>query len=861
MKGSTLFQTQRMFPRWCQLLVILGILLLICGTGLGNHHFLTAGERAWLNAHDGAIRIAYTPDWPPMDFLDANGRPQGMAADYMRLIQKKLGIRFKMVRVKSWDEMLAFARTGHIDVISAGQATEERRTFMNWSTPFLNLKTTIIVRKGRRGELTLDRMQGMSIGVVRNYAVGDFIRDLYPDLTLVDVASSSDGIRKVSFGELDAMITEVPNALYIIEQEKITNLRLAGETGFELNHGMGIRKDWPEFHRIIENVLAGITVQEHRAIYSRWVRLETPRFYQTRAFWYSVLGTTAAVMIVIGSILLWNRELKKQVTQRTRELRFNEIGLEALLALNERHHRSIRDVIEFAFRQMLEITRSSFGYLALEAADGLTYVVDSGHDSDATVEFRVHNGCSGFDCDTKGFWGEAVRKARPVISNDYRQSNPLMKGVPAAHQTIVRYMNVPIFSEGKIVVVAGMGNKATDYTNSDLRQLNSLTHGMWRLIQRKTAEQAIQQSEKRFQDLVENSPNGIAIIQGGTVVYENPGQKELLGGMDFFSASEAPRFHQEDADKARVFFDQIARGDLKRTETAFRFYPPDAGNREEAMKWVDCIAAPIDYHDGKAVLLTTIDMTEAKKLEHLLTVQDKMASLGHVSAGIAHEIRNPLSGINIYLRAIEKHFRNPDREDKIASSITAIRTASQKIESVIKRVMNFAKPSEPKFALIHINEPVKEAVNLTGFTLRKKGIELVLDLDEHLPACYAEPYLIEEVVLNLINNAADAFPDDQADKCIRITSGRRGDTIRVGVADNGPGIPRDLRDKIFDPFFTTKEYSTGIGLSLCHRIITDHRGRLNVATAENGGAVFVIELPVSANADSNADNTPTAASA
>ncbi|MCP4119487.1 MAG: transporter substrate-binding domain-containing protein [Desulfobacteraceae bacterium] len=811
---------------------------------------LTPAEQQWLAVHDGSVRLAHTPDWPPMDFLGENGEPMGMAADYIRLIEKKLDFKFKVVRVCSWDEMLDRARSGGIDVISAGQATTARREFMNWSTPYMNLKTTIIVTKKQRGSLTLDQMRGMKIGVVREYAVGEFIREMYPHLTLVDVASSREGMRRVSFGELDAMITEVPNALYIIETEKITNLRLAGDTGFELNHGMGVRRDWPVFSSIIEKTLASITPREHKAIYSKWVKLATPAFYQTRGFWYSVLGIAFVVLLVVGSVLFWNMELQRQVLQRTEALRFNEIGLEALLAINEKTHETIRDLIEYSFRKMLDLTQSSFGYLAMEDQDGITYVVDFSNPA-SSQKCYIQNQNTGFRGDTKGFWGEAVRSGKPIISNDYPNSNPRLRGVPEVYKHMVRYMNVPIFDHGKIVVVVGMGNKETDYDSSDLRQVNLLAHGMWRLIQRKKAEQAMRKSEKRFQDLVEHSPNGIAIVQNKAVVHKNSIQVELMGNLNFMNPDSDPSFHRDDLQKVKAFYGQIIRDDLKQSEVAFRFYPSDARDSQETMKWVNCIATPMDYQDRKAFLLIFIDMTEAKKLERLLTIQDKMASLGHVSAGIAHEIRNPLSGINIYLRTIEKNYRNPAKSGKIDSSILAVRSASQKIESVIKRVMNFAKPTEPKFDLIRINDPLREAVKLTGFTLKKMGIAIDRELDDRLPDCYAEPHLIEEVILNLINNAADALSQTQTqvqtrDKgMIRVSSRMEKDKILLCVEDNGPGIPGDLEQKIFDPFFTTKEHSTGIGLSLCHRIITDHKGKLDVVRSGLGGAAFLIELPVS----------------
>ncbi len=409
-------------------------------------------------------------------------------------------------------------------------------------------------------------------------------------------------------------------------------------------------------------------------------------------------------------------------------------------------------------------------------------------------------------------------------------------------------MNVPIFSGDKVVVVAGMGNKKTDYDSSDLRQLNLLAQGMWRLIQRKKNEQAIQNSEKRFRDLVENSPNGIAIIQDGAVVYKNSRQSELLGDLGLFDSHGYKQIHQDDLGKARRLYKQIISGTLVQSEMDFRFYTSSDQDDQGTMKWVNCIATPIDHQDKKALLLITIDMTRAKELERLLTVQDKMASLGNVSAGIAHEIRNPLSGINIYIRTIEKSFENPEKIHKIKPSIKAIRSASKKMESVIKRVMNFARPLEPRFDLIDMNIPLQEAIELASATLNKKNITITQTLDKNLPLCHAEPHLIEEVILNLINNAADAIMEINDNRLIQVSSMFLHDKIVLSVDDNGPGVPRDLRQKIFEPFFTTKENSTGIGLSLCHRIITDHKGILKAVSSELGGAKFIIEMPVSINA-------------
>lgn len=838
------------FPAVFILLILMAVLLagpdaFVWEQGSQTTIFLTDEEREWLSQHQNTLRIAHSPDWPPMDFRGKDGKQSGMVADYIRLIEEKLDIRFVNVEVDSWEEVLDLARKQQIDIISAGQETDERKTYMYWSKPYLSLDTTIIVKKSRQGRLELKQMAGMRIGVPKAYAIGEFIRENYPDLLMVDVKNSSDGINKVSFGEIDAMVTEVPNALYLIETENITNLRLAGVTGFQLHHSVGIRKDWPILARIVEKALAGISVEEHQGIRSKWVRLETPPLYQTPMFWYIVLGLLSLTLFIVGASLLWNRTLKIQVLQRTEELRNNEKGLGALLEINERTYGSIQEVIEFSFKQMIKLTGSHFGYLAFDDQEGVLYIVNTTTD-ESNATHLMKGITNGLDKETIGFWGEAVRKGRPIISNNYHESNPEQRGVPQQYRNIFRYMNVPIFNHGKAILVVGMGNKRTNYTATDLKQLNLLAQGMWRLIQRKKAEQTIRRGEKRFQDLVDNSPNGIAILQDGNIIYRNPTQIELTGNLDIFGPSAYQLIHQDDIEKVKRFREVLKRPLLKRTEIDFRFYTTQDPDDQGSMKWVNCFATPIEFQEKNGVLLITMDMTEAKELERLLIVQEKMASLGHVSAGIAHEIRNPLSGININLRTIEKNLGHPDKRSKVDQSIEAIRTASRKIELVIRRVMNFAKPSEPKSRLVDINLPIREAAELTRVTLRKQGISLHLDLAEYLPHCYAEPQLIEEVVLNLINNAAEAIDKDDGgnEKKIRICSDLAEDKVVISVEDNGPGVPRDEKEKIFEPFYTTKEHSTGIGLSLCHRIITDHRGTLAVASSGLGGAKFLISLPV-----------------
>ena len=262
------------------------------------------------------------------------------------------------------------------------------------------------------------------------------------------------------------------------------------------------------------------------------------------------------------------------------------------------------------------------------------------------------------------------------------------------------------------------------------------------------------------------------------------------------------------------------------------------------MKWVYCRASSIEYEGEEAILVNMMDITRPKEMEHLLRIQDKMTSLERVAAGIAHEIRNPLSGINIYLNTLEKIYERAESLDKVKQILRQVKSASNKIESVIRRVMDFSKPGAPKFVLTDINKPIEEAIELSSVTFRKRGIKIEKALAEGLLLCQADARLIEQVVLNLITNAAEAMKEMDGDKRIKVTSSVENDSIQVRVSDSGTGVSPEEEDKIFDPFYGTKNGSTGIGLSIARRIVTDHGGILRVSGSEWGGAEFIIEIPI-----------------
>lgn len=370
------------------------------------------------------------------------------------------------------------------------------------------------------------------------------------------------------------------------------------------------------------------------------------------------------------------------------------------------------------------------------------------------------------------------------------------------------------------------------------------------VAEREQAEAELRLSEQRFRTLVESSPTGILIIKKDRIVYHNPEMERLFGGAA--SRSSAVDFRgicPEDVEKVRGLYKSLCSGEIRSAELDFRFQGFGKGKERAVALWVNCRASLIGYHGGEAILVNLTDISRLKELEQMLRINDRMTSLGRVATGIAHELRNPLSGLNVFLTNLERTLSQVSGLDsetlqKVTKILSQIKSTSHRIERVVKRVMDFSRPSTPKLALVDLNHSIEAALELSAVTLRKSGITVEKRLEADLPECFADAHLMEQVLLNLITNAVQVMKHKEGPRCLSVSSSLASNHIVIKVCDSGPGVPLDMRGRVFDPFFTTQKNGAGIGLSISHRIVTDHGGSLGVSASRWGGAEFTIEIPI-----------------
>ncbi len=245
------------------------------------------------------------------------------------------------------------------------------------------------------------------------------------------------------------------------------------------------------------------------------------------------------------------------------------------------------------------------------------------------------------------------------------------------------------------------------------------------------------------------------------------------------------------------------------------------------------------------VVVTFKDLGQIKNLEDQMRRADRLAAVGSLAAGIAHEIRNPLGSVKGLVQLLQEDLK----EDKRKRSYTEVIVKEvDRLNKVVEELLSFAKAddgdSDAEMVPVNVNDVIEATLSLAEHDSKKEGVSIEKDFAEKLPPVSADPKKLQQAFLNIIINAFAAM--EQESGTLRIRTEPADNSVLIRFADTGCGIPQNLLNKIFDPFFTSKQGGTGLGLTITHQIISRHKGKLDVKTAAGEGTEFIISLPVRA---------------
>ena len=340
----------------------------------------------------------------------------------------------------------------------------------------------------------------------------------------------------------------------------------------------------------------------------------------------------------------------------------------------------------------------------------------------------------------------------------------------------------------------------------------------------------IQASEERYRRLFEHASVAIYVVDRTTrhIVAANTQGIFLLG----YTREELLALPALPLGEADEFARSVYESD------AFVSGEVTLRRRDGEVLYVDLGVGPMTGPDAHQAILYVRDITEQKRMRDQLFQSEKLALMGKLAAGIAHEIRNPLSAVSLNLQYLLQKLG--DLSTLQASAMDALEGA-RRIETVIDNTLSLARMSPPQLKQEQLGSIAEAVVGFLKMSLQHKHVKIDLRLQENLPPVLADAKQIQQVVLNIAQNAIDASPEEAT---VTMTTGAENDEVYIAVEDEGPGIPPERLERILEGFHTTKAGGTGLGLALSRQIMERHQGRLDIRPRTAGGTSVRILFPV-----------------
>jgi PAS domain S-box-containing protein len=369
------------------------------------------------------------------------------------------------------------------------------------------------------------------------------------------------------------------------------------------------------------------------------------------------------------------------------------------------------------------------------------------------------------------------------------------------------------------------------------------------MVDRTTEARGGLRGDATFRELVEQAPEPIAVVCRGAFVYANPALVRALGrnsAEELYGVPVASMLDEGEAALLSMRESQILQGSPMLSPMTYSVRRPDGST-----VLLEALSVSFEYRGEPAVLTMARDVTERKQLETRLVQADRLAALGTMAAGVAHEINNPLAYVLLNLEWIARKLpglaNDPTGLDALMDMLKEAREGADRVSAIVRDLRSFSRADGESRRYVDLCGVVQSAVKIAEHEVRQRA-QVTTSL-EAAPSVWANQGRLEQVVINLLLNAAQAMPESGADHNeIRVSVRPEGETHAVlEVADNGPGIPADVQPHIFDPFFTTKPVGvgTGLGLTVCHSIVASLGGTITAYSQPGEGTTLRVVLPTS----------------
>lgn len=562
------------------------LLILILWNTTAGALTLTDEENAWLAAHP-QLKLGVDASWPPFEFRDQEGRYQGLAADYIAMIQQRLGVTFKPVEPSSWTEVLAQARESRIDLLPGIMSTPERQGFLAFTRPYLDFPIVILAHKGGAQPRKLADLYGLKIAVVENYAPHELLRTHHPDLNLVALPNVSSTLQALATDQVDAVVGDLASSIWSLRQLKLDGLYVSGETPYRYQLAMAVPRDKSVLVGILDKVMADMSSSEISQIQQHWVG----NVVDQRMFWSDLLvyglPTVLLLMAVLAVVIRINRRLSSEISRR--------IALEQELRSSEYHYRSLVESLS-AIAWEADANDFTYSYVSPHAEDLLGYPLS--------------------DWLRPGFWRSILHPEDALWAQAYCDSETAAGRDHSLDYRVIRADGQPLWIRN-IVSMIEHGHQPV------MRGL------MIDISETKRTEDALRLSEQKFASVFQQCPDILLIARhsDGCLLEVNEAFEEQIGlppdQVIGRTATDLDLWGVEGS--GPLLLQRLHQGGIRNLEMSFR--------RSNGQLFTGLTSAETFELDGTPALVVAVrDISQLKETQQQLqTSEEKFAKAFHAS--------------------------------------------------------------------------------------------------------------------------------------------------------------------------------------------------------------------------------------
>ncbi|MBI6601519.1 MULTISPECIES: bifunctional diguanylate cyclase/phosphodiesterase [Pseudomonas] len=562
------------------------LLSLLTWTATAGALTLTEDERGWLADHQ-ELRLGVDTSWPPFEYRDENGHYQGLAADYVRLIQDRLGIKIKLIEPASWGQVLEQARNSQLDLIPGVMSTPERQNYLAFTRPYIDFPMVILAHEGGTRPRTLKELYGLKIAVVENYAPHELLRTHHPDLNLVALPNVSSTLQALATGKVDAVVSDLASSVWSLRELKLEGLYVSGETPYRYQLAMGVPRNDKILVSILDKVLADLSPDETSAIQQHWVG----NFSDNRTFWNDLLLYGLPALLLMSAVLIIairiNRRLSSEISRR--------VALEQELRSSEYHYRSLVESLS-AIAWEASIADFTYSYVSPHAEELLGYP-------------RAH-------WLIPGFWRNIIHPADLTRTEAYCHRETRAKRDHSVDYRVIT-------ADGRCLWVRDIVSLIEHGHEPVLRGL------MIDISEAKRTEEALQLSEQKFASVFQQCPDILVIARfsDGCLLEVNKAFEDQIGlsaaQVLGKTATELNIWGIDDAGPDLLH--RVQTTSIRNLEMSFR--------RSNGQAFTGLISAePFQLDMVEAIVVVVRDITQLKETQQQLqTSEEKFAKAFHAS--------------------------------------------------------------------------------------------------------------------------------------------------------------------------------------------------------------------------------------